>query len=374
MKAAHVPAQRPLAARLLVVDAAGRLCHAPRERLADFLRPGDVLVANDAATLPASLTGVHARTGRAIEVRLAGRRSLDVDDVREFTAVVFGAGDHRTRTEDRELPPEMRSGDGLVLGPLRATVLRLLDHPRLALLRFDGAVDDVWAGIARHGKPIQYAHVALPLALWDVWTRVAALPVAFEPPSAGFVLDWRLLSSLKARGVIFATLTHAAGISSTGDAELDARLPLDEPYRIPLATVRAIAAAKACGARVIALGTTVARALEHAAASGTLRAGRGLANQRIGASSRLRVADAIISGTHEPGTSHYELLRAFASDEVLRRASAELERAGYLTHEFGDTVLIEAAVARGVRAELPDAGQCRVCGADAGPALACSPA
>jgi len=123
---------------------------------------------------------------------------------------------------------------------------------------------------------------------------------------------------------------------------------------------------------VIALGTTVTRALEHAASGGPLRAGAGVADQRLGPHTRLRVVDAIISGTHEPGTSHYELLRAFASDDVLRRAGAELERAGYLTHEFGDTVLIEANVASSARAEKPDAGQCEVYRADAGPALACS--
>jgi S-adenosylmethionine:tRNA ribosyltransferase-isomerase len=342
MKAAHLPTQRAPDARLLVVDSRGALTHARRTRLADFLRPGDLLVANDAATLPASLAGVHEPTGRQIEVRLAGRRSLAVDDVREFTAVVFGEGDWHTPTQHRPLPPSLRAGDTLTLGPLRAEVLGLQGHARLVSLRFDGEVDAIWAGIATHGKPIQYAHVPQPLALWDVWTRVAALPVAFEPPSAGFVLDWALLSALKARGVGFVTLTHAAGISSTGDDALDARLPLDEPYDIPPATVAAIAQAKANGRRVIALGTTVTRALEHAASLGDLRAGPGVANQRLGPGTVLNVVDAIVSGTHEPGTSHYELLRAFSADDVLRRANAELERAGYLTHEFGDTVLIEA--------------------------------
>jgi S-adenosylmethionine:tRNA ribosyltransferase-isomerase len=372
MKAAHLPAQRAPDARLLVVDARGALTHTRRSRLADFLKPGDLLVANDAATMPASLAGVHVPTGGAIEVRLAGRRSLAVDDVREFTAVVFGEGDWHTPTEHRALPPELRPGDALALGPLRARVLGLEGHPRLVSLRFEGEVDDIWAGIAQHGKPIQYAHVPQPLALWDVWTRVASLPVAFEPPSAGFVLDWALLSALKARGVGFATLTHAAGISSTGDDALDARLPLDEPYDIAPATVQSIAQAKAGGHRVIALGTTVTRALEHAASLGQLRAGAGVADQRLGPQSRLRVVDAIISGTHEPGTSHYELLRAFMPDEVLRRASDELERAGYLTHEFGDTVLIDAGLATGVRAKSPDTGQCEVCRAGSGLALACS--
>jgi len=341
MKAATLAIQRPHDAKLLVIDANGTLQHAPRERLADFLRAGDLLIANDAATLPASLSGLHLRSAAPIEVRLAGRRSLAPDDVHEFVAVVFGAGDHRTPTEHRTLPPALRAGDRLALGPLRAQVLRTLGHARLIALRFDGSADTIRAGIARHGKPVQYAHLPQPLALWDVWTRVAAQPVAFEAPSAGFVLDWRLLHTLHDHGVAFATLTHAAGLSSTGDAELDARLPLDEPYHLPAATVRAIALARRRGGRVVALGTTVTRALEHAAAHG-LRAGDGIADQRLGAHTTLRVVDAIISGTYEPGTSHRELLRAFASDAVLARADAELARRGYLTHEFGDSVLIAA--------------------------------
>ncbi|HSH91632.1 MAG TPA: S-adenosylmethionine:tRNA ribosyltransferase-isomerase [Ramlibacter sp.] len=341
MKAAQQAIQRPAQAKLLVVDGEGNLQHMQRRRLADILQPGDVLVANDAATLPASLTGTHLPTGRAIEVRLAGRRSLAPDDVREFTAIAFGEGDFRTRTEDRALPPALAPRDVLYLGPLRATVLDVLAHPRLIKLRFEGPVDWIWAGIATHGKPIQYAHVPSPLALWNVWTSVAALPVAFEPPSAGFALDWGLLQALKEKGVVFTTLTHAAGISSTGDDALDARLPLDEPYFIPRSTVNAIEAARIDDRRVIALGTTVTRALEDAGATGDMRAGAGLATQRIGAGTTLQVVDAIISGTHEPGTSHYELLRAFAPDDVLLRASRALEKNGYLTHEFGDSVLIE---------------------------------
>jgi S-adenosylmethionine:tRNA ribosyltransferase-isomerase len=173
---------------------------------------------------------------------------------------------------------------------------------------------------------------------------VAALPVAFEPPSAGFVLDWALLDALRAKGVGFATLTHAAGISSTGDAALDARLPFDEPYHLPAATVHAIAQTRARDGRIVALGTTVTRALEHAASQGLpLRAGAGLATQRLGAQWRLRVVDAIVSGTHESGSSHYELLRAFTHADVLARAGRALERQGYRTHEFGDSVLIERA-------------------------------
>ena len=341
MKAATTPPQRPSDARILIVGRDGRLNHVPRERIADHLDPGDLLVANDAATIPATLTGFHERTGSAIEVRLAGRRSLMGNDVREFTAIVFGGGDYRTRTEDRPLPPALRVRDVLILGPLTARVLRQLGHPRLVVLSFNGSPDTIWSGLAVHGKPIQYAHIEEPLAMWDVWTRVAALPVSFEPPSAGFALDWRLLTSLQARDIAFATVTHAAGISSTGDPTLDARLPFDEPYRLPGATVRAIATARSRSGRVIAVGTTVTRALEHAASQNrALTAGAGLATQRIGPDTTLRVVDAIITGAHEPGESHYELLRAFADDALLRRASTELEQNGYRSHEFGDSLLV----------------------------------
>src|SRR5262249_34140017 len=93
--------------------------------------------------------------------------------------------------------------------------------------------------------------------------------------------------------------------------------------------------------RIVAVGTTVVRALEHAGG----RAGTGVATQRIGAGTKLRIVDAILSGTHEPGTSHYELLRAFVDDVTLARADAALVAHGYRTHEFGDSVLMH----RGVR-------------------------
>ena len=142
-----------------------------------------------------------------------------------------------------------------------------------------------------------------------MWTPIAGLPVAFEPPSAGFALDWRALAALRTRDITFTTLTHAAGLSSTGDAELDRRLPFDEPYLIPSDTAAAIRRVRGRG-RVVAVGITVVRAREQAATFGGLvRAGAGLATRRITATTRLRVVHVLLSGTHEPGTSHYELLR-----------------------------------------------------------------
>jgi len=341
LMAASQAVQRSIDAKLLVLAADGTLLHAPRSELLRFLRAGDVVVANDAATLPASLRGMHVPSGAEIEVRLAGIRSLSADALRRCRAVVLGAGDFHARTEHRPLPPPLAPGDRLRLGPLMATVEATLGHPRLVALVLEGSTAEIWAGIARHGRPIQYAHLLAPLALWDVWTPIAGRPVSFEAPSAGFALDWRLVAEMHRRGIRFATLTHAAGISSTGDPALDAHLPFDEPYAISEATVRAVRCARTRGSRVVAVGTTVVRALEHAAAGGTLRCGEGVATQRIGPDTRLAVVDAILSGTHEPGSSHYELIRAFADDAVLRRVDAELELRGYRTHEFGDSVLVE---------------------------------
>jgi len=345
MKAATAAAQRPASAKLLLIDARGRISHHARRDFVDLLRRDDVVIANDAATIPASLSGRHRRTGSSIEVRLAARKNVRAADVTDFIAVAFGEGDFRTRTEDRPQPPAFRPGDELELGPLRAHVAQVLQHPRLIALRFKGAERDIWEGLADHGRAIQYSHLQEPLALWDIWTPIAGPPVAFEAPSAGFTLDWSVLASMKARGIRFGTITHAAGISTTGDPELDALLPFDEPYRIPRSTAHLIRTARAAGGRVVAIGTTVVRALEHAAIrGGKVRDGEGVATQRIGPFTQLRVVDAILSGTHEPGSSHYELLRAFVDEHMLQIMNDELNSAGYRTHEFGDSVLIERQV------------------------------
>jgi S-adenosylmethionine:tRNA ribosyltransferase-isomerase len=327
-------------AKLLAVDANGAPRCLPRTRLSSLFSAGDLVVANDAATLPASLVGRHCASGEPIEVRLAAWVSHH--NPREFAAIAFGSGDHRTRTEDRSPPPPLAPGDRLALGPLTAVIEHLLDHPRLFRLRFLCETAAILAGLAQYGRPIQYAHVTEPLALWDVWTRIAADPIAFEAPSAGFALDWRTLAAWRQRGIGFTTLTHAAGISSTGDPALDARLPFDEPYHIPEQAVAAIAHARSRGSRIIAIGTSVVRALESAAdVHGGVPPGHGIARGRIGRQTPLRILDALLTGIHQVGDSHFELLRAFASDVVLASVSEAFRARDYRPHEFGDSLLIE---------------------------------
>src|SRR3954462_9643920 len=145
MKPAGRPAVASRTAKLLVVGA-GDLVHLPRTALPTLLRRDDLVVANDAATLPASLSGVHEPSGASIEIRLAGRRSLDLGSAARFRAIVFGAADYRTPTEHRPLPPPLASGDALRFGsgagmkadlqigidqPLVARVVSVGDHPRL---------------------------------------------------------------------------------------------------------------------------------------------------------------------------------------------------------------------------------------------------
>jgi S-adenosylmethionine:tRNA ribosyltransferase-isomerase len=335
------PREEPLEERLLVVDkGAGRWDEGRVRDLPRWLRTGDLLVVNDAATVPASF---FARTGAGgrVELRLAAQVKEE-----SWLAVLFGAGDWRTRTEHRPPPPPIAVGDILTIAPdLAATVERVdARSPRLVVVRFAGRGAAFWSALYRYGHPVQYAHVARPLELWHAQTPFASRPWAVEMPSAGRPLAWSLVTSLRAQGVRLAAITHAAGLSSTGDPQLDATLPFPERFDIPRATVEAVVATRAVGRRVVAVGTTVVRALEGCAAlhGGELVAGEGTTDLRVDARFRPRVVDAVLTGMHEVGSSHRELLGAFAPEPLLAASFAHAEARGYLSHEFGDTLLVFA--------------------------------
>jgi S-adenosylmethionine:tRNA ribosyltransferase-isomerase len=333
------PRPEPREDRLLRIDpAAGTWRDAHLGDLPDQLIPGDVLVVNDAATLPASLRG-RGPAGEEMEMRLAG---LGEDGC--WWAVLFGAGDWRTRTEDRPSPPQLHPGDRIAIGPDLAAEVWDVDatSPRLVAVAFDRTGAALWSALYRHGRPVQYAHLRAPLALWHVQTGYAARPWAMELPSAGRPLTAEARRDLAWRGIGLATVTHAAGLSSTGDTALDARLPLPERFEVPPDTVQAIDGTRARGGRVVAVGTSTVRALEGQAAlhDGRLVAGGGVTSLVIGGAHRLRVVDGLLTGLHEPGTSHFELLKAFAPEGLLRDALAHAEAEGYLAHEFGDSSLV----------------------------------
>lgn len=337
------PRADALAERLLWIDPRiGELGDAAVQDLADLLRPGDLVVVNDAATLPASLPG-ETREGATLEVRLVAPEGD------AWRCVVFGEGDWRTKTELRPPAPSLPPGSILRFGAhLEAEVVKDLGRG-LFTVRFNRTGDAFWAAVYRIGRPVQYAYVQAPLALFHVQTGYASRPWAAEMPSAGRPLTWSLLLRLRQRGVGVARVTHAAGLSSTGDAALDATLPWPERLDIPPETVEAAAMTRQSGGRVLAVGTSVVRALEGAARGGELRSGEGVTDLVIGPGFEARVVDGIFTGLHEATASHFALLQAFAALPLLERAYAHAERAGYLGHEFGDSCLIVAGVASDVR-------------------------
>ncbi|HSU42214.1 MAG TPA: S-adenosylmethionine:tRNA ribosyltransferase-isomerase, partial [Polyangiaceae bacterium] len=259
-----------------------------------------------------------------------------------FHAVVLGAGTWRTPTEERGRAPQLRAGERVASGELTATVVAVdAAEPALVTLRFDqtGAVFE--RALYARGTVVQYSYLSRPLELWDVQSRFSARPWAFEPPSAGLALAFELITALRARGIEVAALSHAAGLSSTGSASLDRRLPLPERYEIPETTRIAVERTRAHGRRILAVGTTVVRALESSALEhGAVQAGTGEARLVIGPGFRPRVVDGLLTGMHAPGTSHFSLLRAFAPRELLERALDTAARRGYLEHEFGDACLV----------------------------------
>jgi S-adenosylmethionine:tRNA ribosyltransferase-isomerase len=330
-------APRPRGAhRLLVLSRdSGQVADHQLAELPSLLRPGDLLVVNDAATLPASLPA-RAPSGAPAEVRLV--RALD-DGVR-WRAVLFDGGNWRTPTEHRSAPERLETGARLEIAGLAATVTAIGASPRLFDFAFEAEPDAVWAALYLRGRPIQYAHVPDPLELWSVQTPYASRPWAVEAPSAGLGLGGALLSALRARGIGLAAITEGAGLSATGDSALDARLPLPERFEVGAETVEAISRAHARGGRVVAVGTSVVRALETAAQTGQLCASAGETDLVIGPGHPLRVADGLLTGLHEPTASHYALLQAFATAAQLHAAYRHAERAGYLGHELGDANLI----------------------------------
>jgi S-adenosylmethionine:tRNA ribosyltransferase-isomerase len=342
------PATRPPetrdAVRLLLVDSTTSTIHDGEfAELLDALRPGDLLVVNDAATLPASLRGIVRLDGREepVEIRLLSLSATDSDD--RWRAVLFGRGDWREDTNHRPPPPELPLGAVIELsGNLRAELVgRNPDSDRLIELRFDRSGAELHAALYAAGRPVQYSHLDDPLELWSVQTVFASRPWAVEMPSAGRPLTAKLLTALRRRGVELARLTHAAGLSATGDRQLDAMLPLPERYEIPPETVAALARTRARGGRVIAVGTTVVRALEGAAErDGTVRPGPGVTDLIITPDRPLRIVDALLTGMHDPSESHYRLLGAFAPVALLARAWECALASGYRSHEFGDLALL----------------------------------
>lgn len=326
-EATTTPERRGIArdgVRLLATD---RVCGASRDAtfrdLPTLLRAGDLLVANDSATLPAALIARH-RDGTPFALHLSTRIADDLWIAEPRTVLSLG---------DRVSPGERVSlADGA-----SATFLSPVDdaHPRLwyaalALTQTSNAF------LNDHGKPIRYAYLSEPLPLADYQTVFARVAGSAETPSAGRPFTTNVLDDLRAAGVALATVTLHTGVSSPERHER----PYRERYVVPAATARAVNDAHRRGARVIAIGTTVVRALESSLVDGSAVASSGWTDLIVTPERGLAVIDGLITGFHEPAASHLDLLRAFIDASALDAAYAHAIAAGYLWHEFGDIHLL----------------------------------
>ena len=313
--------------RLLVLPReSGPVVHTRFDALGDYLRPGDLLVVNNSRTLPALLRARDER-GRPVEVRLALRRAQDTWD-----ALLLEGRMHVGR-------PGMQ----LEFSGLHALVVdRSPDLPFLWRLRFDTCCVDLLDRIYRLGEPVRYTYVpaALPIDLYQ--TVYATEPGSVEMPSAGRALTWELLLRLRRRGIDFAPLSLHTSLSSSRDDVIDAAHPnYAEHYEISSRTADQVDETRRCGGRVVAVGTTVVRALETAASEdGTVRAETGWTRLHIDGRHALKTVDGLLTGLHEPQASHLDLLSAFVAPARLQAAYDEAVAQGYLWHEFGDANLI----------------------------------
>jgi S-adenosylmethionine:tRNA ribosyltransferase-isomerase len=307
----------------------GHIVHARFHDLPRFLTPGDVLVINTSATLAAALPARRA-DGAALELRLstpAPDRPADNWWIVELRSADGASPFREVRVGERLELPEDAAAE--ILAPYaRGARLWLAQlHLGTALERY----------LLRNGRPIRYGYVRSEWPLAAYQTVYALEPGSAEMPSAGRPFTAELLTQLVARGVHVAPLTLHTGVSSPELHEP----PYPERYRVPAETARLVNAARSWGGRVVAVGTTVVRALETVAgADGTVAAGEGWTNLVVTAERGLRAMDALLTGWHEPQASHLQLLQAAAGDELLRRSYDAALGHGYLWHEFGDSHLI----------------------------------
>jgi S-adenosylmethionine:tRNA ribosyltransferase-isomerase len=317
------PVERNDVALLVSRKSGGALINACFGELGDFLTAGDVLVVNTSATLPAAIPGRLA--GRKMELHLSTPAGEALWVVEPRTADL-----RPLRVQRAGARVELAGGGGAEL------LAPYLGSARLwvAALSLGAPVEGY---LARHGHPIRYRHSPSDLGIDAYQTVFARDPGSAEMPSAARPFSPELVASLAAAGVNFAPVTLHCGVSSLEAGES----PYPERYRVPAETARLVNAARRSGARVTAVGTTAVRALETVAdRDGFVSAGSGLTNLVVTPERGVRAIDGLVTGWHEPESSHLQLLEAVAGAGLLTRSYDAARVAGYRFHEFGDSHLI----------------------------------
>lgn len=329
--AATAPPERRGVARdgvRLLVARPGVIRHLHFHDLPDQLVPGDLLVVNTSGTLPAAVdahradggtTPVHVSTELgvgewAVEVRRADGAGADP---------VAGAG------EELVLPGGVRlrlRGAYPEPAPPRSRLWRAGVAPPVAASAY----------LLEYGRPISYSYLAARYPISDFQTVYARCPGSAEMPSAGRPITARLLVKLMSKGITVTPVVLHAGVSSPDKHEP----PLPERFAVPEVTARLVNSARAAGARVVAVGTTVIRALESVAEpAGTVRAASGWTDLVLGPGRPARVATGLVTGLHAPEASHLSVLEAVAGAGLVQTAYLAAVEQRYLWHEFGDSML-----------------------------------
>jgi S-adenosylmethionine:tRNA ribosyltransferase-isomerase len=301
-----------------------------------LLDPGDVVVVNTSATLPASLPAVTAGAEPAA-LQLSGRLpgGLWVVEVRHRRGDPAGEGYQTRPWLDAE------AGMALDLPAGGRAVLRLPAsgglHPGRLWVATVDLPGPVLAYLARHGHPIRYPYVPRPWPIGSYQTVFAEVPGSAEMPSAARPFSAEVTTRLVSRGVSIAPFVLHCGVSSLEAHEP----PAPEWYRVPPVTATLVNTARESGHRVVAAGTTAVRALETVAdPAGAVHPGEGWTELVVDAARPVRVVDGLITGWHEPGASHLALLQAVAGPDLVAASYAEALQRRYLWHEFGDSHLI----------------------------------
>jgi len=300
--------------------------HLRADALPDLFHPGDLLVVNTSATLPA-----------AVELERRGcPATLHVS----------------TQLDDGSWVVELRRGDGA--GPDAGEPGEVLRLPGGVRLRLDAPhptgqtrlwravplpAADVVDYLPEHGRPIRYPYVEGAWPLESLQNVYADRPGSAEMASAGRPLTEQALVRLMTRGVPVVPIALDTGVSSQESHEP----PQPERFTVPAATARLVNSTLAAGRRVVAVGTTVVRALESAAAGGRVHATTGWTSLILGPQRPATVVGGLLTGLHEPEASHLDLLAAVAGGDLVSRGYADItgtDAPTYLWHEFGDSMLL----------------------------------
>ncbi len=313
--------------------------HSRFANLANFLDTGDLLVVNRSATLPASLPA-EGSVGPFI-LNLSTRYSLGTSDASDGAEVWLA---EPRWSYDKAGPLPLKAGETFRAAGLNATLLR--PHPGMPRLWFVRLEGDVSAAMQRLGKPIRYGYVEKPYPLSTYQTIFAdTLGTdigSAEMPSAARPFSEKVLACLTNKGVGLEKITLHTGVSSLEMTENDIEnhTLFAEPFEVTQEVAEAVNETRARGRRVIAVGTTVVRALESAWDGEKTRVVRGFTRHYVHPGRSVDAVDGLLSGFHDPKASHLAMLYALAGKDLIREAYAEAVKAGYLWHEFGDSHLI----------------------------------